>query len=331
MRDRRLWRLAPQLSRIVEPEDLGVVATPLRSEPGLAAALGLRELWVKRDDLSHPAYGGSKVRALEMHLGAARGRPGVFTVGPWGSHHVVATAVFARRCGLPVHALLVPQPQTPEVPGAKERLEALGVEVTWCERTWDVPFAALRAVWRARGCLTIPPGGTSPLGVLGLAEVGLELAAAAERGDIPFPDRIVVPVGSAGTVAGILLGLGLAGQPIPVDGVRVVPPWWAPRRRVSSLVRSALRLIARSGWRPPFRLPPLRLVDGVVGPGYGHPTESGRQLAQLVQETGTFRVETTYTAKALSILLRPEFRGQRVWFHTTYSAVEPEVGDPPFG
>src|SRR5271165_3541870 len=72
------------------------------------------ELWVKRDDLTNPEYGGNKVRKLERLLARAleRGARRIVTVGAAGSHHVLATAIFGRRVGLEVEAVLVPQPGT---------------------------------------------------------------------------------------------------------------------------------------------------------------------------------------------------------------------------
>ena len=56
-------------------------------------------MWVKRDDLTSPIYGGNKVRKLERLIpeALARGKKRIITVGAVGSHHVLATAVFAGR------------------------------------------------------------------------------------------------------------------------------------------------------------------------------------------------------------------------------------------
>src|SRR4051794_27425231 len=86
---------------------LGTYPTPLEQ----LAPLGL---WVKRDDLVSPLYGGNKVRKLERFLGDARaaGKTRILTMGAAGSHQVVATALYGRREGFEVEAVLVPQPGT---------------------------------------------------------------------------------------------------------------------------------------------------------------------------------------------------------------------------
>ena len=51
------------------------------------------------------------------------------TVGAVGSHHVLATGLFARQVGLAVDAVLVPQPATPHVTENLRATLALGVNV----------------------------------------------------------------------------------------------------------------------------------------------------------------------------------------------------------
>src|SRR5262249_30467592 len=78
----------------------------------LGQHLGIRSLWVKRDDLSGEAYGGGKVRKLELLLGDARraGARTVITSGGVGSNHAVATAIYATRLGMRVVLALLPEP-----------------------------------------------------------------------------------------------------------------------------------------------------------------------------------------------------------------------------
>ena len=77
----------PRLSLVSEP-------TPLASAPHLSAALGGPQLWFKRDDLFPVAFGGNKVRALDLIVAEAL-RQGADTVvtgaGPL-SNHVRASA-----------------------------------------------------------------------------------------------------------------------------------------------------------------------------------------------------------------------------------------------
>ena len=71
----------------------GTYPTPVALLEPLSSAR--TSLWVKRDDLTHPVYGGSKIRKLEPLLAEAvrQGARQVVTVGALGSHHVLATGV----------------------------------------------------------------------------------------------------------------------------------------------------------------------------------------------------------------------------------------------
>lgn len=100
-RTRLLSELVPGLDTLVRPLDLLARPTPVTEEPELARRWGQAGLWIKRDDLANPLYGGSKVRTLEFFLGRARAQraDGIVTMGPYGSHQLLATAVFGRRTG----------------------------------------------------------------------------------------------------------------------------------------------------------------------------------------------------------------------------------------
>lgn len=67
---------------------LGTFPTPIQKMEKLGEAQGLGSLYVKRDDLSSPIYGGNKVRKLEWVLADARGkgRKTLISVGGSGSN-----------------------------------------------------------------------------------------------------------------------------------------------------------------------------------------------------------------------------------------------------
>jgi D-cysteine desulfhydrase len=63
---------------------LAALPAPVEPLTDLARLLGIRSLFVKRDDVSGDAYGGNKVRKLEFLLGQALAekRKSVITCGP---------------------------------------------------------------------------------------------------------------------------------------------------------------------------------------------------------------------------------------------------------
>ncbi|HUJ71980.1 MAG TPA: pyridoxal-phosphate dependent enzyme, partial [Verrucomicrobiae bacterium] len=85
-----MYRLREQLPYV----SLGRLPTPVERLVALGRAIGVEQLYIKRDDLSGDGYGGNKVRKLEFLLGAARRANAreVITFGFAGSNHSLATA-----------------------------------------------------------------------------------------------------------------------------------------------------------------------------------------------------------------------------------------------
>jgi D-cysteine desulfhydrase len=89
------------------------------------------------------------------------------------------------------------------------------------------------------------------VGALGYVEAGLELAGQLEGGSCPVPSGIYVAAGSLGTVAGLAIGLELAGRPLPVHAVRITSALVANQRALRGLVRGTLDLLRPAGGELP--------------------------------------------------------------------------------
>jgi len=279
--------------------DLGVRSTPLERwhVDGVS-------LLVKRDDLSAPALGGNKVRALEylLDVGPVRPAPTVLTVGATGSTHALAVATYAARLGLRTEVITWPQEEH-AVAVATARALAGVARVT---HAGSVTEAYARATLRRlrRGVHWIPAGGSVPLGALGHVRAGIELAAQLEPGVTPL---LVAPLGSGGTIAGLMAGLAVAGRPLTVVGVQVVPRVVARRGRVVRLARRAAALwVRRTGdAEPPPRIEAsrLRVWRGAYGGAYGRETDAARTAAVAFARAGGPALEPTYSAKAFAVAL----------------------------
>ncbi|MCC6748661.1 MAG: pyridoxal-phosphate dependent enzyme [Deltaproteobacteria bacterium] len=299
-----LLQRLPRLADEVPWLPLGAWPTPVERLLRLGAELGL-ELWVKREDRCGPAYGGNKVRNLEPLLAQAlrRGCRSVVVVGGVGSNQVVATAYYARELGLAAHAVVVPQPVTPNVARNVSRAAALGATIWPCPSSVLLPLTLLRA-WRgAERPFLIGPGGSSVRGSLGTVAAGLELGAQVARGELPPPSRIYLPLGSSGTAAGLLVGLGLAGLRPELVAVAVVHRLLANGLRTRRLARALGREARRLGGEVPRRLPSLTVLHGFYGGGYGRVTPAGLDAQRQLLELEGLTLDTTYGAKAMAALL----------------------------
>ena len=289
---------------------LGAWPTPLDAAPALARATGAAALWLKREDLA----GGNKVRGLEFLLADAHPGTVFVTVGGTGSSHCLATAIHARRLGARIVLAQFPQPATDASRVVAEATTRAADIVVHARSQLTLPWAVLRALVHARRLGAprwIPGGGAHPRAVVGHLLATLELPAQIDES----PDAIVVPLGTGGTAAGILLGVAYLGWPTRVVAVRVAPRFVANRWRTNRLARRTARLL--EALDPQFRIPRsafrVEVVDG-LGAGYGAPSPAGER-ARLVAAGHGLRLDPTYGAKAFAAIPAK----QRVVFWNTFA------------
>lgn len=267
-------------------------------------------LWIKRDDLNAPVCGGNKVRALEFLLGGLQAGDSVVTVGGAGSTHILATALHAARIGVSTYAMRWQHEMNPVANEVSDRIEAL-IERPSIHFTPVLPIA--RALFRAvrSRARYIPVGGSVPLGVLGHINGALEMVQQIENGELPKPSRVIVPMGTGGTAAGLFLGFQIAGIDIEVVGVRTGPRMFANKRGVLSLARKTARFIGTvSGEKvPAFDADRLRVIHSAYGGAYGRPVEGAARAAADLHEALGIRLDDTYTAKAWVGTLSERTRG----------------------
>jgi len=313
--------LSHYLPRLAVPwVALGAWPTPLVS---LQLADG-DPLWIKREGDSDPQYGGNKIRTLEAWLGhaQARGAKRLWSIGAYGSNHVVATVAHAPRAGLSTGAIVFPQPMSAWAAENCGALIASGVPVIRLHNVVEVPFAAWRVARRERDAVVMPPGGATTIGTFGALSAAFELADQIAAHEAPPPARIVLPVGSICTTAGLLAGIALAESmgvwrwPPPVlHGVRVTPWPVTSRLRTAELARRTLMRVEQLGGpRVELGLRGLlrRLViDGrELGPGYGRSTpRCDAALATFAAAPGAPRLDAVYSGKAAAAALRLKAAG----------------------
>jgi hypothetical protein len=248
----------------------------------------------------------------------------------------------ARTLGLEAGAIVFPQPASEWARENAGALIASGAPIVRLRNVVEVPFAgiaiAARAKWGkliselaaqspasrdilsalvgdelARDSIVMPPGGATPIGTLGALSAVFEVIEQLEAGVMPPPRRIVLPVGSTCTTAGLVCGLALAHAigawrwPVPVVHAVRVTPWPVTARVVIlRLAEATLARIASLGG-PRISLADARLVvdRSEFGGGYGVVTERGRgAITRFAEAAGAPRLDGVYSAKAAAALLR---------------------------
>ncbi len=313
----------PQLDSNVGRLALAQLPTPVR-EFNVALAGHRLTFSIKLDNLTSDVYGGNKVRKLEFLLHQAQRRHcrRIATFGTVGSHHALATAIFAARVGLPCTCFLSHQRATAETAAALEAHLGLGTQLVHFGGMYPQRIATLReTLWGQDACV-IPPGGTSWLGTLGFVSAGVELAAQVAAGALPAPERLYVATGTMGTAAGLALGLALSGLVTEVQAIRVSETWLCNEQALSRCMAKATAMMHRVDARIPADLherTKIRLRHDFFAGGYAHSDRATDQAIAFASDQLGLSLEATYTGKALAALLhdlqqRPESgRGYLFW------------------
>ena len=295
---------------------LGIFPTPLQHVPDLA---GVPDVLVKRDDLTGFAWGGNKVRTLEYVLAdvLAGGADTIVVAGGPTSNFAALLAVAAAARGIPVTQVCYGAPRDGAAALTVSRRAGAQIVFTGSDdrSSMDDRARSLAEGHRVEGRqpYVVPRGGATAVGSCGFAAAAAELVAQlADRGVAGA--TVVLPVGSGGSIAGLVAGLATVDRAGVVDvvGVSVSRPVGEAQAQVASHAAECARL---GGADEPF--PRWRLVDG-RGPGYGRHWPGAAELsARVLRHTG-FVADPVYNAKALMWLAqhRSELDGAVVYWST---------------
>ena len=310
--------------------DLLRVPTPLTRHE-ITVDNASADVWIKHDESSGSLYGGNKVRKLAYILAHAQSRQAeaIATFGAVGSHHALATALYARALGLDAICFLGHQSSTTHVADALSAHVANGTRIVRYGGDRRQRIATLRQTLAPRRTWVVPAGGSSWLGATGFIDAALELAADFEAGDARYPRRLYVANGTMGTVAGLGLGLALAGLDIEIQAVRITSDAIANSDGTLKLMQKTAALLNRIDPAFPVDLADqarIRFRDEFVGGGYTRPTPASDAALRLAADELAMTLETTYTAKAFAALLADagdeSARAEGLLFWNTYNAVD---------
>ncbi len=167
------------------------------------ANLGI-SLWIKREDLVHPKWGGNKYRKLKYNLLAFQ--KGDFetlvTFGGLHSNHIYATAAICNELDIRCIGIIRGEEaiESPTITFAR----SLGMQISYVSRAmYKNPQACIELLKLDETHYIVPEGGTNELAVKGTEEVAKEVYEQLGR----WPKAIICPFGTGGTAAGILNGM----------------------------------------------------------------------------------------------------------------------------
>jgi len=288
---------------------LAHLPTPFEPLPRLSRHLGGPALYVKRDDCTGLATGGNKTRKLEFLMGDAleKKATAVVTQGAVQSNHARQTAAAACRLGLKCE--LIFEKRVSDAPESYRRSgnvlldRMFGARIREVEKGSDMTaeLDAVAALLEERGetPYVIPGGGSNPIGALGYVDCALELLSQANSAGVPL-DHVVHATGSAGTQAGLVVGLKGSSSGVPLLGIGVNAPQEIQEDKVWQLALETAEFIGAPGV--------VRRQDVVancdyVGPGYGVPTPAMNEAVMLLARLEGLLFDPVYSGKGLAGLI----------------------------
>jgi L-cysteate sulfo-lyase len=311
---------------------LAHLPTPLEYMPRLSKHLGGPDIYVKRDDCTGLASGGNKTRKLEFSMGEALalGADTIITVGAIQSNHVRQTAAAACKLGLACEVMLEHRVQQPSDTYSNsgnvflDRIYGANLHEYPAGTDFDTVMAEIADEVSSRGGTPyyIPGGASNTVGALGYVQCGVELLSQCEQQGLVF-DHVVTATGSAGTHAGLAVGLRGSGSDLPILGFGVNAPQDVQEERVFKLAVETAALVSAPGC---VTRDDIVADCNYIGPGYGEPTESMNEAILMLARQEGLLFDPVYSGKALAGMIdyirKDRFsKGQKIVFlHTGGSA-----------
>lgn len=288
---------------------LGHLPTPLEPMDNLSRLLGGPRLWIKRDDCTGLSTGGNKTRKLEFLMADALEKKAdtIVTQGATQSNHARQTVAAACKLGLECHILLEDRTGSDELEynyNGNVFLDQLhGATVSKRPGGTDMAneMEVLAEQLRGEGKTPyiIPGGGSNAIGALGYVNAGLELLTQANDMGLCV-DHLVHATGSAGTQAGLVVGLAACNAGIPVLGIGVRAPKDKQEENVFALAQKTEDKLGLSGV---VRRENVVANCDYVGEGYGMPTEGMVEAVTLLARHEGILLDPVYSGKGMAGLI----------------------------
>ena len=280
---------------------IAYLPTPVEFLHNLTKLCGGPRIFVKRDDQTGLGLGGNKARKLEFLLGEALavGADTLVTAGAVQSNHCRQTAAAAARCQM--DCILILLGDEPEKHTGNLLLDDLfGAEIRWARK--EQRDAELRATCqdveaKGRKPYLIPYGGSNPIGATGYFFAMAELVAQWDESllNSPLPDWIILPSGSGGTQAGMVLGAKQFHYPGRILGISVDEPAELYSARISRLVSATAEHL---GIDDLGRESKVLVSSDYLGGGYGIVGQPELEAIQMFARSEGILLDPVYTGRA---------------------------------
>jgi D-cysteine desulfhydrase len=292
---------------------LANLPTPIYRLDQLSKGLGGPQIYVKRDDLTGIEFSGNKIRKLEFTAAQAlaEGKTILITCGGMQSNHARATAAVAARLGLKTHLVLYGS--VDNLPVGNFLLDQLfGARITLLpegsRQSMDEQMQVIAQEYIDHGenPMVIPLGASDATGCWGYIHAVGEMVD--QFNSLGWqPDAIVIPTGSGGTQAGLILGKEIFGLKCQIIGICASENSTYFQEIITRIIQEFNNQYHRQ-----FKISPgnIKVLDDYVGEGYGL---ADRPLLDFISDLARLEailVDPVYTGKALFGLVNEIKKGQ---------------------
>jgi L-cysteate sulfo-lyase len=276
----------------------------------ISRALDGPNLWNKRDDCTGLSSGGNKTRKLEFLMvdAVARGADTIVTQGATQSNHARQTCAIAAKLDLECHILLEDRTGYHDEAYAHsgnvllDQLHGATVSTRPGGSDMNVEMEQFGQQLRDDGKkpYIIPGGGSNEIGALGYVNAALELIHQANERSLRI-DHFVHATGSAGTQAGLVVGMEAMNSSVPIYGVSVRAAKQAQEDNVYGLVQRTCDFMGLS----PDLVAREKVVanSDYVGDGYGLPTNSMVEAVKMLATYEGILLDPVYSGKGFAGLI----------------------------
>jgi len=285
---------------------LAHLPTPMEHLPRLSKHLGGPEIYVKRDDCTGLGTGGNKTRKLEFLVAEAMQKNAdvIITQGAVQSNHARQTAAAACKVGMGCE--LIFEKRVADADHAYQssgnvlldRIFGANIREVAKGSNMDAEMETLAEELRGQGKTPyiIPGGGSNPIGALGYIDCALEFLSQANRDGIVI-DHVVHATGSAGTQAGLVVGLQATNSNIPLLGIGVNAPQDVQEEKVWKLAVETAEYVGAPGC---VQRADIVANCNYVGDGYGLPTKAMNDAVMLLARLEGLLFDPVYSGKGLA-------------------------------
>ncbi|WP_233879545.1 D-cysteate sulfo-lyase [Virgibacillus halodenitrificans] len=280
--------------------------TPIEPLKNLSEYLGGPTIYIKRDDLLGLTGGGNKTRKLEFLVADAmkKGADTLITCGAVQSNHCRLTLSAAVKEKLECHLVLeerVPNSYNSGSNGNNFLFQLLGVNginVVPGGSNMIEEMEKLAEQLRAKGKkpYIIPGGGSNEIGATGYVACAQEIIMQLFEKSLDI-DCIVTPSGSAGTHAGLTVGMRGNNNEIPIVGISVNKDKKLQEENVYKLIRKTADYLSVQN---NIDKGSVKVFDDYVGPGYSLPTSKMKEAIELLAQKEGILLDPVYTGKAMA-------------------------------